>query len=123
MPAGTLEPARQVAKKRVAHLEMRERRLGKRIGKAHAQDDQRPPQYRADRIEECRPGLMEAHTPIDGAGETIATRERNGIMTEKNEGEEAEQAPYVTRCKRQQKECRVERHQNRERNQETEQKL
>src|SRR6516164_9053076 len=121
MPAGTFKTARQVAEKGVAHLEMLELRLGKRISKTRAQDDQRPPQYRGDRIEECRSGLMEPHTPIDGAGETVATRAINGIMTEKNDDEEAEQAPYITRCKRQQKKCHVERDQNRERNQEAEQ--
>ena len=98
-------------------------RLGKRIGKACAQDDQRPPQHRAKRIEECRSRLMEPHTPVDGMRETITPRAINGILAEKNEDKEAEQAPEITRCKSQYKKCHIERHQSRDRNQESKQEL
>ena len=66
---------------------------------------------------------MEANATIDGASETVATRAIDSIVTEKSEDKEAEQAPYLAQRKRQQKKCRVERHQDRDRNQETEQKL
>src|SRR5262249_48149326 len=109
--------------KGMTHLEMLELSLGKWISEARAQDDQRPPQHRADRIAECRSSLMEAHPAIDGASETVATRTIKGILTEKNQDQKAERAPYTAKCKRHQKECRVKRHQNRERNQEAEQEL
>src|SRR6516165_10109245 len=105
------------------HLEMLKLRLGKRIGKARAQDDQRPPQHRIHRIEDCRSRLMEPHAPVDGTSETITPRTINGILAQKNEDEEAEQAPEITRCKSQYKKCCIERHQSRDRNQESKQEL
>jgi hypothetical protein len=102
---------------------MLEPRLGKWISKAETHEDQRPPQHGTDGIAESRPGLMEANAAIDGATEAVATRAINGILTEKSQDREAEGAPYLAQRKRQQKKCRVKRHQDRDRNQETEQEL
>src|SRR5271166_3902872 len=110
MPPRALKAAGQISEESMAHFEMLEVRLGKWIGKAQAQHNQRPPEYGTDGKAPCRPVLMEAHAAIDGAGQTVTTRAIDGVLAEKGQHDEAERRPCLAESKGQKEKDGVQRH-------------
>ena len=103
---------------------MLELRLGEWICEAQCQRDQYPPQHRTNGIAPGRAGLIEAHSTINGPGQTISSRPIYGILPQEAENHDAQQGPYsFPRRKRQEEEGGVQRNKDGDRNQKTKQQL
>src|SRR2546421_10659765 len=118
--------ALQVAVVGVAQLEALKACLRPGVRKPERQRNHAPPEDRANRIAPGRTGLMKTDTAVDRTRQAIASRAVNGKLSEQREHHKRKEPGYLTEPaapERRQKKYDIDRHQQRDRNEETEQQL